>query len=300
VRFFLDAFGPWRGRFLAEYPRKWRKMVYSALDCPNVEKSRIEERLRRLDARVFISRSTDSYDGTKPWLDNAEAEHARKPFRAVIASETRGKPYILDAAVIGEDEPLWTTPHGEMLVREPRVFASALRLLLSLSSRVVLIDPYFRSGSPDKTAPLVEFCKLLSGFSTAMEVHFATECDERTLDQDERDRQHARHFSWCMNEAARVLPDALPAGITVGMRGWKERAGGARLHNRYLITEIGGVQFGDGIERGATGHQDRVSILDEPSRNTLLNQYIGNPAAFDLVGERASRWRIRLSSTWAS
>ena len=26
TRFFLDAFGPWKGRFLAEFPRKWKNL----------------------------------------------------------------------------------------------------------------------------------------------------------------------------------------------------------------------------------------------------------------------------------
>ena len=68
-------------------------------------------------------------------------------------------------------------------------------------------------------------------------------------------------------------------------RCWKEWAGGARLHNRYLLTDIGGVQFGDEIEVGDPGHEDRVSILDEPSRVRLWDHHTGNPPAFDPAGE---------------
>ena len=48
--------------------------------------------------------------------------------------------------------------------------------------------------------------------------------------------------------------------------------------------EVGGVQFGDGIEMGNAGHEDRLSILDEPSRLELWNQYLGTPPAFDSAG----------------
>lgn len=57
------------------------------------------------------------------------------------------------------------------------------------------------------------------------------------------------------------------------------------MHDRYLLTDMGGVQFGDSIEGGEPGHEDRLSILDEPSRTQLWNQYLGNPLAFDEAGE---------------
>src|SRR5688500_11863115 len=84
VRYFLDAFGPWRGRFLAEYPRKWKRMVIEALGCPDVEKHRIIERLRVLDKRTLSPRQAGHYDGGRTWRDNVEIEHRRQPFHAVI------------------------------------------------------------------------------------------------------------------------------------------------------------------------------------------------------------------------
>jgi hypothetical protein len=78
---------------------------------------------------------------------------------------------------------------------------------------------------------------------------------------------------------------AIVVGTKVRLHAWRERPGGARLHNRFLITDVGGVQFGDGIEQGEPGHHDRVSILDEPSRAHLWDQYLGCPPAFEAVGE---------------
>src|SRR5690242_11461190 len=66
VRYFLDAFGPWRGRFLAEYPGRWKRMVYEGLACPDVEKHKVIERLQRLDKRVFSPRRGAAYDPAQP------------------------------------------------------------------------------------------------------------------------------------------------------------------------------------------------------------------------------------------
>src|SRR5437867_7976608 len=85
TRFFLDAFGPWKGRFLAEYPKRWKKMVFDGLNCPDVEKKRITERLASLDKRVFSPRANGQYEPKRPWIENAELEHQRVPFRAIVS-----------------------------------------------------------------------------------------------------------------------------------------------------------------------------------------------------------------------
>jgi hypothetical protein len=65
---------------------------------------------------------------------------------------------------------------------------------------------------------------------------------------------------------------------------WSQRPGGKRLHNRYLITNIGGVKFGDSVEQGQEGEDDHISILDESSREDLWSQFVDPASAFDRIG----------------
>jgi hypothetical protein len=269
TRFFLDAFGPWKGRFLSKFPRRWKRMVYDCLRCPDVERKRIEERLALLDRRVFSPRVNGPYDPEKPWLENALVEHRRSRFRAIVA-EGGGGPDVLDAGAVDDRCDLWRVEPGCMVPREVAAYMEALDLLFRASSQIIYVAPFFRADQPDKTAPVVAICDALAGSAVHVEVHF---------------RDEPRSYAICMADAARYLPRLLPPGSTVTLRCWKERAGGARLHNRYLLTDIGGVQFGDEIEVGEPGHEDRVSILDEPSRARLWDQHVGNPPAFDLAGE---------------
>jgi hypothetical protein len=269
VRFFLDAFGPWKGRFLAQFPRHWKRMVHEALQCPDLEKKRIVERLACLDRRVFSPRSNVPYDSEKHWFDNALAEHARSPFRAIIAHERSGS-NVLDAATLDDRSDLWRVDSGGIVPRDAAVFVKAIELLLLASSKIIVVDPFFRADQLAKTRPLVAFCDIVATSSVAIEVHF---------------RDEPRSYALCMADAERFLPRLLPFGSKVTLRCWKEKVGGARLHNRYLLTDIGGVQFGDGIEVGDPGHEDRVSILDEPSRARLWAQFVGSSPAFEVAGE---------------
>ncbi len=233
-------------------------MVYRTPALPGRRKEEIEERLAMLDRRVFSPRAGAPYDPSKPWIENALAEHGRRPFRAIVADTGPGQG-IVDANTVDDRNELWRVDSGAMLMRQPAALADALALLLVASTRVVIVDPFFRADQPDKTAPLAAFCAALAGSGAAVEVHFG---------------DNPRSYVLSMADAARYLPLRLPAGFRVTLRCWRERAGGARLHNRYLLTDIGGVQFGDSIEVGDPGHEDRVSILDERSHGRLWGQYL--------------------------
>jgi hypothetical protein len=87
-----------------------------------------------------------------------------------------------------------------------------------------------------------------------------------------------------MDQAARALPAAVPDGLKVSLHCWKERQGGKRFHNRFVLTDVGGVQFGDSVERGHAAQDDRISILEETSRATLWEDFVGATPSYDAVG----------------
>lgn len=274
ARYFLDAFGPDKGRFLAEYPRQWRKRVIQELRCAPMEKHKIVERLRKLERRVFSGRKDAPYRGEQPWLENAEAEHRRHPFQAIIANHKppSGSEHILDADDVDDTHPRWRTHSGTLVARDGAAMAAAVGLLIAASTEILIIDPYFRADQNDKTAMLVQLCRRLSDKAN-VRIHYSDE---------------PRGYQACSAAAARALPNVLPPGLQVTLHCWKERAGGRRLHNRYLLTEVAGVKFGDGVEIGNPGQVDHLSILDEPSRLALFDEFEGSVPAYDRIGEPLS------------
>lgn len=270
TRFFLDAFGPWKGRFLAKYPSTWKKMVYRSLSsCPDVEKKRIIERLRGAKESIFSPRKNASYDGHKPWLENARAEHDRAPFHAIIAKAPPSAPHLLDGEAIDDQSARWRVESGRWLERDPAMIVEALGLLLRASQRVIIIDPYFRADQGDKLSSLTALWTVL-GPGVAVEIHSSSA---------------KLSYSETMRHAERALPRNLPPGVRVTWHCWAPKEEDQRFHNRFILTDIGGVQFGDSIEKGEPGQVDRLSILDEPSRSKLWEQYLGASPAFDRAGE---------------
>ncbi len=120
ARYFIDALGPSKGKFLAEYPKHWVRLVISTLSCGDYEKKRIVERLELAKKnRVFFRRPGAPFDGAKSWLDNAEVEHAsaRGAFHAVITTETRSEDFIVDAAHLDENDVRWKVDQGRRVTR---------------------------------------------------------------------------------------------------------------------------------------------------------------------------------------
>jgi hypothetical protein len=101
-------------------------------------------------------------------------------------------------------------------------------------------------------------------------------------------------------EAAKMA-SRLPSGITVEFRRWQHHDGGDRLHNRYVLTDLGGVSLGVGLDAGAEGETDDLLLLPQEQYVRRWAQYAEEDGSFDIgdrpisvtgSGQRSSdRWR---------
>jgi hypothetical protein len=57
------------------------------------------------------------------------------------------------------------------------------------------------------------------------------------------------------------------------------------LHNRYILTDIGGVSFGVGLDDGIDGETDEVTVLEDMTYQFRWAQFAGPAPAFELVDE---------------
>lgn len=268
ARYFLDAFGPGKGRFLATYPKRWRKLVFLSLSCGDRDKKRVVEKLAQMDTRAFSRRPSDTYDPEQPWLVSAEVEHLRAPFRAIIARASNGQAHVLEADEVDESHQLWRAESGQLVPRDTSAFAQAVGLLLRLSKHVVIVDPYFRADHGAKLQSVAALRAAADQVPAGFEVHATDQIS----------------YSEFKRHAQRAVPPVLSRGARITFHCWSKATAGVRFHNRYLLTDIGGVQFGDSIERGEAGHEDRLSIIGETDRARLMAQYCGTSPGFDPAG----------------
>ena len=77
-----------------------------------------------------------------------------------------------------------------------------------------------------------------------------------------------------------------PGGTHVLVRRLSEKPRGEKLHNRYILTDLGGVSFGIGLDDGDEGATDDVTLLDRDPYVVRWSQYGGIPPAGFEQGER--------------
>jgi hypothetical protein len=78
------------------------------------------------------------------------------------------------------------------------------------------------------------------------------------------------------------LPQIIPAVLSLRIIRWKKRPRGQELHNRLILTDIGGVTFGHGLDE-SNDHEsdDQISRLDEESYLNWWKKYASHTSAFD-------------------
>ncbi len=273
-RYFTEKFGVPNGRLISRFPKKWKRLVYEALaECGEIERKRIEEGLRQLDARM-LKRQHD-WDSQFDWLTNAETEHLKRLFHAILAKTNRNqRAFVLEGDRLDETEPLWNTRRSRIIPRKAREMAACVAPLLRWSRRLMFIDPYFGPENPRHRRPFEAFMvAMLEGRlqnpPTVVEVHITDRAD----------------FDFFKSEVNQRLSGLIPVGVKVRFVRWRQRDGGEKLHNRYILTDIGGVSFEVGLDDGAEGETDEIKLLEKEIYELRLEQYGSSTPAFDLVDD---------------
>jgi hypothetical protein len=142
-RYFVEKFGVTKGRLISCYPKRWKKLVYESLaNCGEIERKRIEDRLQTLDDRML--KRQHEWNSQQDWLTNAEAEHVRRPFYAIVAKTNPHKQeYILEGESISEEHPFWAAPKSPPVLRIAQEMATRVAPLLRISEEILFVDPHF-------------------------------------------------------------------------------------------------------------------------------------------------------------
>lgn len=264
---FIDKFGVSKGRVIAAFPRKWRQAVLKAaqVQARDVERARIEEKLRRLEWLVLLDRGRPSGDGASPWQNRALSEHDRLPFDAIIVhARQTPHPVVLTTDEVDDDPPLFHAIGQKHIQRTANEIVDCVALLVSCAHTIKLIDPHFKANEPRWKRPLLSLLKLLRDqgrTGVSIEVHRA----DNALPANIRS-----YF-----ESA--VPSILPPGVGLSVFLHPERL----MHNRFILTDRGGASYQTGLddnEEGNSSNKDLVVLLEPQTFVDEWNVYSGHSA----------------------
>lgn len=272
-RYFVERFGLGQGRVVSRYPKRWTRLVWEAFDgTGDLDRKRLEELLARLSERMVRRRDARWDPALAGWLANAERENGRRPFHAILArANPRGHPSVVVGADVDEDSvPRWAVPRGLSVPRKAAAMADAVAPALRCSSIVIFVDPHFGPERPRHRRPFEAFLERIlrqrpghppnrvevhtSAVGTGTESFFRGECQAR-------------------------LRRCIPEGMRIVVRRLHQRTGGEMLHNRYILTDLGGVAFGVGLDDGDDGENDDLTLMDRAQYELRWSQYAGDPPA---------------------
>jgi hypothetical protein len=273
--YLLERFGISQGRLVVQFPSKWFRLVYQSLPgtLTDQQRARVEVLLSRMKG-CAVGRGAIAYNQDQSWLQNAEVEHLNRQFRAIIAQENpRNQEFVLQGPYLDAGNALWSVPRDIDVARTPEAIAGAVKMLLRISNDIAFVDPHFGPENARYRRTLVTLvaAAVFDRQTPPQRITYFT----GTGAEDE----------FFLNECRQRLPTLIPKGTQVRFVKLVQRDGGERLHNRYVLTEKGGISFGIGLDAGDQAQTDDVRLLDDALYIKRWRNYVGPDPAFDIACE---------------
>jgi len=150
-------------------------------------------------------------------------------------------------------------------------------VLLSNCSEVHFIDPHFGPDNAKWRRPLEAFLDVIASNRGCRP------CIENIVVHTSGEENNA-DFAFFRQTCEDQLCPRIPAGISLVLQRWKQRGGGEKLHERYVLTNLGGVKVGPGLDDGKQGENFEVMLLERNLFEKQWADYVVNPA-FDSSDE---------------
>ena len=278
--YFLNSIGVSKGRWILGLPSKnrWRRAVYDSLDdsIKPIQRQRITEKLRSdfKEKVIACNYSNDLWNDTTDWLTNAEIAYETIPFQSIVSMENpRNKEYVIIDEELDEDDVRWKVQSQADINRCAQDMASSIQLLLQKSKCIVFIDQHFKPKLPRYTNPLQAFIDI-------------------ALNNRINDFEHIcyfinteRYVGVFQDDCENSLPQKIPHSLSITFKEITQKPNGERIHERFILTDIGGVKIDGGLDEGNPGETTPFTILTDDTYKSTWDKYMSDNPAFDLGNE---------------
>lgn len=267
LKFLLGRFGFSEGRFVAEYPKRWLRLVFEHLSSlPDVERSRAIALLHKYKEDRLLPTGSP-YAQERTWIENAQATKESGQVADLIVAREHGGAFPTPDVDIEYFHDRGGTTANVLSTAEG--YANVAEILLRLSHEVAIVDPYIHSRPTKGYQRVFEsMAKHAINGKCRSFVIFSLD-DGATYDQTE---PVVRQF----------FASVCKQGISVKYVVLRDRGSeDADNHGRFIISARGAMQFDKGFEEENSPRLRKVSILDSPMHQHLYSQYLEDQLPFD-------------------
>ena len=285
----LDGIGWNRGRLVAEYPKKWRRLFYDCLQkCEETpaKKLRIVERFKQFigtteqerlrsglvpTSRVYIPKNT--------WLESALEANREQPFSAIVAvNNPSNHPDVLQLDDLHDGHALWKVEHSRPIDRSITTLKNSINILARLSRNLIVIDPYL---DPAEVQSIIA----IEAYLDSMSVDLA-DPPSLTLHYG-RDTNVLFHSQSHEKDAKARLRGVMRSGQHIHCCVWRKPAASSpdreRFHDRFIISELGGIGIQGGAGVASKSQHTSVYFLSDSDCQNQLNMFDSKAPAFELL-----------------
>lgn len=283
---FRDGFKD-SGRVLSYYPKSnWKRKCCDAFFASpfanNARLSRLFDELLLLPAVKRPARVEANND----WLIQAEEEHQIYPFHAILADDNPRTHEAVQGleGVINDNAPCWERPRTCRVFQDSESINNSLFSFLSRSKHVKLFDPYFRP-EPRYLEVLKKFAETMWGegslFPTSQLSVFSAAAHRGILPDEEQQSIGAEFQRMCEER----VPSCILSGKQIEFVLCFEKEGEQQFHDRAIISELGGIESGQGwaqSTRRDDNNQLRLCLLDWDECARLERDFLGQPSPYTI------------------
>jgi hypothetical protein len=274
ARFILNQISYDTGNLFSRFPKSWKTRVNELYtSASDLEKIQLTEILRCL-WETGVERTGANNWEQFDWLTSALSDHARVPFDLILADRDHEHPTVVNGSdhlqLTGHS---WSKRTSIRVRRTVHEISQAVAPFLARSKRIQFVDPHFKVERR-YTEMLAAFirCALNNRPKQEANCHFIYHVGY-SLSENFEDSVH----DFRKNRIFATLPYFLPIGTTLEFHFWKEIRRGA-FHNRYILTNIGGVNFSAGLDVVTDDEHesyDDLSLMNREQYNANASRFSG-------------------------
>lgn len=268
----VGQFGLDYRRLVSDFPKDWKGLVYADFLArydydyghPDVTNTQpVLDAFLQILTDCMVPRRID-LPQESVWLNEAVKEHSQRPFHAIFARErAEGSPpaVITERNLDDVRDKHWWLPTIRTTPKSAPDIALKLRPLLQAASQIFIVDPYFDAGKERFRETFAEIMRQTAmqpravssspviSLMTGVERAFR-EREKPTNEQElvKRRKEEANVAADIMHQARCHLAALIPNGLSVNFSVLKNATRGDPLHNRFVLTNVGGVIVPYGLD----------------------------------------------------
>lgn len=268
----FDSFRAHNGRLIADVPRQWVRDAFLAIqripesECHPVMRKTIKVHLKKLlQQSLCANRPIQDWNrSAETWLRYVATSGAKYPYAGVIAdaaTEVPIKAYSVKDLFMTAPES-WNAPTQIYVARDAVSIVDALMPLLRISKTVMLIDRHIYPGEPRALRVLKEIIARAHQYSYERGIR-------KVIIHSSDHRQ-----DWQSSLERHVLPILSP-GMELEAFLWPKNT----EHDRFLVTDVGGISLGEGFDERTRDGTATVllGLLSTETKRQVVAKFCGEP-----------------------